>query len=64
VLAVPERTGGLVEAITMNGDSVSVNLTNIGITINGVPRPHPPKMLHNCEPLNSVCGSGKTTIKT
>jgi hypothetical protein len=63
-LSAPKRTGDCVEAITMSGDRVSVELTNMGITINGIPRPHPPKMLHNCEPVKSVYGSGEITITT
>jgi len=63
-LAVPTRTGGHVEAVTISGDQVDVDLTNMSISINGAPRPHPPNMLHDCEPVKSEYGSGKITIKT
>lgn len=63
-LTIPERSGEKLNAVTMSGDRVSVDLTNMGIAINGEPRAHPPKMLHDCGPMKSVYGSGKTTITT
>ena len=48
----------------MSGDCVSVDLTNMSITINGESRSHPPKMLHDSGPMKSVYGSGKITIET
>jgi hypothetical protein len=48
----------------MDGDRVTVDLTDMSITMNGAPRSHPPKMLHDCEPMKSEYGSGKITITT
>ncbi|MHC4880253.1 MAG: hypothetical protein ACYTGL_27705 [Planctomycetota bacterium] len=48
----------------MSGDRVSVDLTNMSIAINGEPRAHPPKMLHDSGPMKSVYGSGKITIES
>ena len=48
----------------MGGARVTVDLANMGIAINGTPRPHPPTMLHDCELMTSVCGSGKIAIRT
>jgi len=62
-LAVPKKTGDRVDAASINGDRVAVDLTDMSITINGVQQPHPPKMLHDCEPVKSKYGSGKITIK-
>jgi hypothetical protein len=36
----------------------------MSIKINGMPRPHPPKMLHDCGPMKSEYGSGMITITT
>ena len=63
-LTIPERSGKHLNAVTMSGDRVSVDLTNMSIVINGQPRAHPPKMLHDSGPMKSVYGSGKITIKT
>ena len=63
-LTTPERSGEKLNAVTMSGDRVSVDLTNMSIAINGEPRAHPPKMLHDSGPMKSVYGSGKTTITT
>lgn len=62
-LSLPERLGDRVEAVTMSGARVAVDLANMGIAINGTPRPHPPTMLHDCELMTSVYGSGRITIK-
>lgn len=62
-LTIPERSGDQLNAITMNGDRVSVDLTNMSISINGEPRAHPSKMLHDSGPMKSAYGSGKITIK-
>jgi hypothetical protein len=53
-----------VHAVTLNGDCISVDLRNMGIAINGKPRPHPPSMLHDCAYMTSEYGSGKITIST
>ena len=63
-LTIPVRSGEKLNGITMSGDCVSVDLTNMSITINGESRSHPPKMLHDSGPMKSVYGSGKITIET
>jgi hypothetical protein len=63
-LTIPERSGEQLNAVTMSGDRISVDLTNMSIAINGEPRAHPPKMLHDSSPMKSVYGSGKITIET
>ena len=63
-LKLPTRTAERVDAETLSGDRVIVDLTNMSITINGNQRAHPPKMLHDSGPMKSVYGSGKITITT
>jgi hypothetical protein len=63
-LSVPERKGDCVDAVTMDGDRIAVSLTNMSVSINGSPRPHPPTMLHDCQYMTSKYGSGKITITT
>lgn len=63
-LKLPTRTAERVDAETLSGDRLTVYLTNMSITINGEPRAHPPKMLHDSGPMQSVYGSGKITITT
>lgn len=63
-LSIPEKTGDHVDAVTMDGDRVAVDLTDMSISINGSPRPHPPTMLHDSECMKSEYGSGKITINT
>jgi hypothetical protein len=63
-LSVPERKGDRVDAVTMGGDRVAVNLADMSISINDSLRPHPPKMLHDCQPMKSEYGTGKITIQT
>jgi hypothetical protein len=63
-LCAPEKKGDRVDAVTTDGDRIAVNLTDMSIRINDSPRPHPPKMLHDCESMTSEYGSGKITIKT
>jgi hypothetical protein len=63
-LSIPETGGNRVRAVTMDGDSIAVNLEDMSISINGEPRTHPPKMLHDSEYLKSEYGSGKITIAT
>ena len=63
-LSVPAKKGDRVDAVTMDGDGITVNLTDMSISINDAPRPHPPKMLHDCDFMKSEYGSGKITIKT
>ena len=63
-LSIPERFGEQLNAVTMSGDRISVDLTNMSIAINGEPRAHPPKMLHDSGSMKSVYDSGKITITT
>ncbi len=63
-LSVPEQKGDRVDAVTMEGDRIAVSLTDMSISINGEPRPHPPTMLHDCEWMTSPYGSGRITIQT
>ncbi len=63
-LSVAEKKGDRVEALTMDGDRIAVNLTDMSISINGRPRPHPPRMLHDCQFMKSQYGSGRITIQT
>jgi len=63
-LTIPERSGEKLDAVTMSGDRVSVDLTNMSIAINGELRTNPPKMLHDSGPMKSVYGSGRITIAT
>jgi hypothetical protein len=62
-LSVPAMDAGQVRAM-IDGDGVMVDLKDMSISINGQPRPHPPKMLHDCGPMRSEYGSGKITIST
>jgi len=63
-LSVPKQNGDRVEAVTMDGDRIAVDLTDMSIAIGGEPRPHPPTMLHDCEWMTSPYGSGRITITT
>ena len=63
-LKLPQRTAERIDAVTLAGDRVTVDLTNMSIAINGEPRAHPPKRLHDSGPMKSVHGSGKITITT
>jgi hypothetical protein len=63
-LSAPEKQGERVDALTIDGDRIAVDLTIMSISINGQPRPHPPKMLHDCDWMRSEYGSGKITIRT
>ena len=63
-LHAPTMGDGHVHGVTMDGDRITVDLADMGISINGEPRPHPPTMLHDCECMTSDYRSGKITIKT
>lgn len=63
-LSLPQFSDNRVEAVTMGGARLEIDLTTMGININGTPRQHPPQMLHDCELMTSVYGSGEITIKT
>lgn len=63
-LTVPKREGDQVRGVTLAGDEVAVNLWDMSLAVNGIPRPHPPAMLHDCPYLQAVYGSGRITIRT
>ena len=63
-LSVPKKEDNRVEATTIDGDRVAVDLTDMSISVNGTLRPHPPKMLHDCQWMQSEYGSGRITIQT
>jgi len=63
-LSVPTRSGDRVEAVALSGERLLVDLTDMGLTIDGAPRPPPPSMLHDCGPVTSEYGSGRITIRT
>lgn len=63
-LSMPKMEKPWVHAVTTDGDRVAVNTEDMSITVNGTLRPHPPKMLHDCEAMRSEYGSGRITIKT
>ncbi len=63
-LSIPEVKGNHAHAVTMDGDRLAVNLDDMSISVNGTPRPHPPKMLHDSPCMKSEYGSGKITITT
>ena len=63
-LSVPRKEGDRVDGVTMDGDRIAVNLTNMSISINDAPRQHPLKMLHDCKSMKSEYNSGKITIQT
>ncbi len=48
----------------VDGDRIKVDMSDMSISINDKPRPHPPKMLHDCDAMKSEYGSGKITIYT
>jgi hypothetical protein len=62
-LSSPNMANGEVHA-TVEGDHVIVHVKDMSISINGRLRPHPPKMLHDCQAMTSEYGSGKITIST
>jgi len=63
-LSPPKLEGHSIQALTVDGDRVDVDLRDMSIRINGTSRPHPPKMLHHCPYMRSEYGSGKITITT
>ena len=54
--------GQRVHAVSRDGERLAVDLTDMSLTIDGAPRPHPPAMLHDCPYLRSEYGSGQITI--
>ena len=63
-LPVPEMDGQQVHAMGVDGDKITVSLEDMGISVNGTPRLHPPAMLHDSEYMKSEYGSGKIVITT
>lgn len=63
-LSAPRMEQQQVHGVTVDGDRLVVNVADMSISINGQPRPHPPKMLHDCEYMTSEYGSGRITIHT
>jgi hypothetical protein len=63
-LTPPRVEGHLVHGRTTDGDRVTVDVRDMSIAVNGLPRPHPPAMLHDCPVLRSEYGSGRVTIHT
>ena len=63
-LSIPEVKGNQIHGETIDGDLIAVNLEEMSISINGKPRPHPPKMLHDSPYMKSEYDSGKITIAT
>ncbi|MBN1346164.1 MAG: hypothetical protein JXQ73_25980 [Phycisphaerae bacterium] len=63
-LSIPTMNNGVVSGLTTDGDRVDVHVDKMSILINGTPRPHPPKMLHDCPHMRSEHGSGKINIQT
>ena len=63
-LTIPKMADGQVRGVTMDGDDVAVDLSDMSIRVNGSPRPHPSPMLHDCECMRSEYGSGQITIVT
>jgi len=63
-LSVPERKDDRVDAVTMDGDRIAVNLADMSISVNDSPRQHPPTMLHDSKCVTSEYGSGEITITT
>lgn len=63
-LSPPKLEMPWVRAVTMDGDRVAVNTEDMSITVNDTPRPHPPQMLHDCDAMTSVYGSGVIQFKT
>jgi hypothetical protein len=63
-LSVPRMEERQVHAMSVDGDRITVDVVDMSISINGTPWPHPPAMLHDCEFMQSVYGSGGITINT
>ena len=63
-LTIPVRSDEKLNAVTMSGDRVSVDLTNMSMAINGEPHAHPPKMSASADLLRAAArlakGSGSS----
>lgn len=60
-LSLPTLDANRVRA-TVDGQRVEVDLATMAISIDGRARPHPPRMLHDCECMKSEYGSGEITL--
>jgi hypothetical protein len=63
-LLIPHMESDFVSATGMDGDKIKVNLKDMSISINGLPRPHSPSKLHDCPFMQSEYESGKISIFT
>jgi len=63
-LTMPRFENGWVIGTTTDGDHIAVNVNDMSIIINDITRPHPPRMLHDCDLMHSEYGSGRVTITT
>ncbi len=63
-LPMPKMEKPWVRTKTVDGDEIAVDTRDMSIAINGTPRVHPPKMLHDSEAMQSEYGSGRITINT
>ncbi|MCE5237390.1 hypothetical protein LLH23_02745 [bacterium] len=62
VLSAPTLAGQQVCGDTSSGDQLTVDVRDMSLRISGVPRPHPPAMLHDCPQMQSEYGSGEITL--
>jgi hypothetical protein len=63
-LTVPVGDGNEVRGVSLDGHQLAVDIRDMSLAVNGVQRPHPPTMLHDCPSLVSVYGSGRITLST
>ena len=63
-LTPPERHGHEIVGASLDRDHLTVDTRDMSLTINGVPRPEPPTLLHDCPAMTSEYGSGQVTIRT
>jgi len=63
-LTVPIIKNGAAHGVATNGDSLSVDLETMSITVNGVLRKPQVKMLHDSPLMKSEYSSGRITIET
>ncbi len=63
-LSVPEKVDNSVRAKTAGGEELSVNLSDMSLTLNGQAPQDWSNMLHDCPAMRSEYGSGVIEIKT
>lgn len=61
-IKIPQLKDQYIETETSNGDTISVNIKNMSLSIDGKEQKHPPKMLHSSSSLVSVYGSGIISV--